>query len=61
MNFCSAGCITVEVKSGRLSRSMNWVRLLAPEIISYAFFCSGEYEEVSALVEAATTFGSALR
>jgi hypothetical protein len=40
---------------------MNCVRLLAPEIISYAFFCNGVYEEVSALVEAATTFGSDLR
>src|SRR5690349_4389674 len=60
-NFCSEGCITVEVKSGRESRSMNCVRLFAPAIISNAFFCNGEYAAVDALFEAATTLGSPLR
>jgi hypothetical protein len=61
MKFCRAGCITVEVKSGRLSRSMNWVRCLAPLIMSYAFPAGGAYDEVSALEEAAMRLGSALR
>ena len=35
-----AGIITVEAKSGRVSRSMNCVMFVAPAISSTAFFCS---------------------
>ena len=38
MKSCSAGIITVEAKSGRVSRSRNCEICLAPEISSSAFF-----------------------
>ena len=39
MNFCSAGIITVEAKSGLASRSRNWEICLAAPMNSAAFFC----------------------
>jgi hypothetical protein len=40
MNCCSAGIITVDAKSGRVSRSRNWEICLALPTKSTAFFCS---------------------
>jgi hypothetical protein len=40
MNCCSAGIITVEAKSGRVSRSRNCEICLALPTKSTAFFCS---------------------
>ena len=40
MNSWIDGIITVEAKSGRVSRSMNCVMFDAPLISSTAFFCS---------------------
>ena len=38
-NVCSAGIITVDAKSGRVSRSMYCAMCFAPAIIDAAFFC----------------------
>src|SRR5207244_9548884 len=40
-NCCSAGIITVDAKSGRVSRSMYCAMCFAPAISFAAFFCSG--------------------
>ena len=40
MNFWSAGIITVEAKSGRVSRSRNCAMFLAEPTSSADFFCS---------------------
>ena len=40
-NCCSAGIITVEAKSGRVSRSMYCAMCFALAISFAAFFCSG--------------------
>ena len=61
MNFCRAGIMTVEAKSGRLSRSRNWEMCLASPMSSAAFFCSALYPLVSAFELAATLLGSLFR
>ncbi len=60
MNVCRAGIMTVEAKSGRVSRSMNWEICFALPMKSTAFFCSAVYFDVSALEFVAITVGSAL-
>lgn len=61
MNFWIAGIITVEEKSGRVSRSRNCEICLAPETSSTAFFWIAEYPEVSASSLTAMLLGSLLR
>jgi len=39
-NCCSAGIMTVEAKSGRVSRSMYCAMCFAPAISLADFFCS---------------------
>ena len=41
MNDCSAGIITVEAKSGRVSRLRSWLKFFAFATSSAAFCCSG--------------------
>src|SRR6476661_5809924 len=55
-----AGIITVDAKSGRVSRSMNWAMDLACETNSTDFFWRAVYEALSALSFVAMTLGSAL-
>ena len=43
MKHCSDGIITVEAKSGRVSRSMYWAMCLVAAMSFASFFCSGEY------------------
>ena len=61
MNSCSDGIITVEAKSGRVSRSRNCEIDLAPLTSSSPFFCSALYPLVSASLCAPMLFGSDLR
>ena len=60
MNACSDGIITVDAKSGRVSRSRNWAIDLAEPTISADFFFSALYPLVSAFEFAASVPGSDL-
>ncbi len=40
MKSCRAGIITVEAKSGRVSRSRNWAMFAVEPMISADFFCT---------------------
>src|SRR4029079_8236657 len=55
-----AGIITVEAKSGRVSRSRNWAIDLAWETNSTDFFCRDVYPALLAWSLVAMTLGSAL-
>ena len=46
MKDCSDGIITVEAKSGRVSRSMYCAMFLVAAMSFASFFCSGEYADV---------------
>src|ERR1700724_2581433 len=60
-NCCNDGIITVEAKSGRVSRSRHWAMLFDEPINSAAFFWNGLYFDVSASLGAATLFGLDVR
>ncbi len=53
--------MTVEAKSGRVSRSRNCAMCFAPPIRSAAFFCSALYPSVLASFATATLLASDLR
>src|SRR5450759_4550617 len=60
MKVWIAGIMTVDAKSGRVSRSMNCEMFLALPMKSTAFFCRRVYPEASALLLVAMTVGSPL-